>query len=70
MKSATKKNSYWVLSRDKETTDLKFSKRFWTRVEAREYLPYFKKSRGPWENVKITLEALRADELPKMTISP
>jgi len=60
---------YWVLSRDQDTTELKFSKRFHTRIEATEYLPHFKKTRRPSENVTITLETLPVDELPKMTLS-
>ena len=64
-----RKNAYRVLSRDVKTTELKFSKLFWTRAEAKEYVPYFKESRGPWENVKVTLETLPVGELPKMTIS-
>jgi hypothetical protein len=32
-----KKNAYWVISRDVETKELKFSKRFHVRAEAREY---------------------------------
>jgi hypothetical protein len=34
-----KKNVYWLLSRDKETTELKFSKLFHRRFEARQILP-------------------------------
>jgi hypothetical protein len=63
-----KKNAYWVISRDVETTDLKFSKLFHRRFEAREYFPFFKKSRAPWENVAITLETLPMGEMPKMTL--
>ena len=61
-----KKNVYWVISRDVETTELKFSKLFHRRFEARECFPFFKASRSPWENVKITLETLPVGELPKM----
>jgi hypothetical protein len=64
-----KKNAYWVISRDVETTELKFSKLFPRRFEAREYFPYFKSTRGPWENVTITLETLPVGELPKVTLS-
>jgi hypothetical protein len=63
-----KKNAYWVLSRDIKITQLKFSQLFHTRFEAREYFPFFKSTRGPWENVTITLEALPVGELPKMKL--
>jgi len=62
------KNSYWVISRDKETTELKLSKLLRKRFEAREYFPYFKSTRGPWENAEVSLETLPAGELPKMKI--
>ena len=61
-----KKNAYWVISRDTETTELKISKRFHRRFEAREYFPHFRDSVQFWENVKVTLESLPVDELPKM----
>jgi hypothetical protein len=51
------------------TTELKFSKRFHRRFEAREYFPYSRDSVQFWENVKVTLEALPMGELPKMKLS-
>jgi hypothetical protein len=47
-----KKNAYWVLSRDVETTELKFSKLFHKRFEAREYFPYFKSTRLPGRTLR------------------
>jgi hypothetical protein len=58
-----------VISRDVQTTELKFSKLFHKRFEAREYFSYFKSTRGPWENVKVTLETLPEGELPKMILN-
>jgi hypothetical protein len=60
-----KKNPYWVISRDVEATELKSSKLFHKRFEAREYFPYFKRTRSPWENVKVTLETLPWANCPR-----
>jgi hypothetical protein len=64
-----KKNAYWVISRDVETTELKFSKRFHRRFEAREYFPYFRDSVQFWENVKVTLETMPVGELPPLHVA-
>jgi len=43
-------------------------KRFHTRVEAKEYLPYFKESVQFLENVRVSLETMPVGELPKMKL--
>jgi hypothetical protein len=63
-----RKNAYWVLSRDTETTELKFSKLFWDKAAAHKYIPYFKRTRRPSENVTITLEMLPYGVMPKMKL--
>jgi hypothetical protein len=63
-----KKNAYWVLSRDKATTELRFSKCFYVKGDAKTYLPYFKKTHCVWEQVVITLEVLPVGEMPTMRL--
>jgi hypothetical protein len=66
------RKGYWVLSRDTETTELRFSKCFFDQDDAESYLPWYRDRAAEevWKSPAIvTLETLAWGELPKMRLS-
>jgi hypothetical protein len=64
-----KKNAYWILHRDVATTELRFSKCFYDREDAEEYLPWYRDrvDEEIWRPPDIViLETLPVGELPKI----
>jgi hypothetical protein len=68
-----KPDGHWILSRDPDTTELRFSKCFYDRDDAEEYLPWFRDraTEEIWKSPAIiTLETLPWGELPNMKVEP
>jgi hypothetical protein len=61
-----------MLSRDPETTKVRFSKSFYDKDDAEEYLPWYRDRANEeiWKSVAIvSLETLPVGEPPKMKLS-
>jgi hypothetical protein len=64
----TPDKAFWVLKRDAETTEPRFSKCFYDQDDATEYLPWYRarSEEEVWRSPSVvTLEVLPYGELPK-----
>lgn len=60
--------AYWVLVRDEKTTELRFSKLFWDKADAENYISYYKRTKLLWDKDVVTLVVLPYGEMPKMRL--
>jgi hypothetical protein len=61
--------AYWVLVRDEQTTELRFSKLFWDKADAENYISYYKRIMLLWDKEVVTLESLPYGEMPRMRLT-